>query len=84
MVERDGRLVWAPEEPPVLGPPRTSFDTTVGGAAWVAAEGAAVSAASTTPEPVSPGWEIRRAKGNWGSCWATNGRSFRNLVRVNP
>lgn len=73
MVERDGRLVWAPEDAPVLGPPRTSFDTTVGGAAWVAAEGAAVSAASAAPEPGSPGWEntaSERKLGKWlGDEW---------------
>lgn len=51
--ERDGRFVCAPEEPPVAGPPRTSFDT-IGGAAWVVAEVAVVPPAGVSPEPGSP------------------------------
>lgn len=56
MTERDGRLVCAPEEPPTAGPPRTSLDTTVGGATWVVAEVMAVTPACVSPDLGAPEW----------------------------
>ena len=51
---RDGRLPRDPEDPPVVGPPRTSFDTTVGATAWAVVEVTPASAVSVSPEVGSP------------------------------
>lgn len=54
-VGRDGRLAIDVEDPPVVGPPRTSFDTTAGAAVWAVVEAPLASAASASPEVDSPG-----------------------------